>query len=70
MLDIKNNLNKRICDCEKDATNEQTYFEYIIDCTECIWNIKLSDKDKEDIRNKTNEELNDILEEIDWLIVK
>lgn len=70
MLDLKNNLKKRICDCEKNTTNTQTYLEYI------IWGYKyigcpLSKKQIKDIYTKaSNEELNNILEEIDYLIYK
>ena len=70
MLDLKNNLNKRICDCEENAENTETYLEYI------IWGHKhiecpLSEKQIEYIRNDaSNEELNDILEEIDYLVTK
>ena len=30
MLNIKDNLDKRICDCEEKATNKETYREFII----------------------------------------
>lgn len=69
MLDLKNNLNKRICDCE-EAENTETYLEYIIWGYEYI-NCPLSKKQIEYICNDaSNEELNDILEEIDYLVTK
>ena len=70
MLDIKNNLHKPIKDCEENSTNEMTYLEYIIYGYSVI-NCHLSDKRIEHLCYKaTNEELNDVLDEIDWLIEK
>lgn len=69
MLDLKNNLNKRICDCETSDTTE-TYLEYIIWGYEYI-GCPLSEKEIEHLKNNaSNEELNNVLEEVDWLVTK
>lgn len=70
MLNIKDNLHKPIKDCEENAKNEMTYLEYII-YGHAVINSPLNDKQIEYLMWKaTNEELNEWLEEIDWLIDK
>lgn len=70
MLDLKNNLRKRICDCEPNATNTQTYLEYIIESCELLFSDKLSEEDIKNIERKTNEELNELLDWLDYLADK
>lgn len=70
MIDLKNNLNKRICDCEEGSKNTETYLEYIIWGYKYI-NCPLSEKQIKYICNDaSNEELNNVLEEIDYLVTK
>lgn len=70
MLDLRNNLYKRICDCEEGSENTETYLEFIlwgyeyIGCPlnyKQIWHL---------INEASNEELNNVLEEIDDLVTK
>ncbi len=65
----KSQLDKRICDCEKGATNTQTYREFIetgykeLGCPLCsLNNLKLD--------SKSELELNEMIEELDWLLDK
>ena len=70
MLDLKNNLNKKICECEESSENTETYLEYIIEGYKYI-GCPLNEKQIEHLKNKaSNEELNDVLEEIDYLVTK
>lgn len=70
MLDLKNNLYKRICDCEEGSKNTETYLEFILWGYEYI-GCPLNEEQIEYLKNKaSNEELNDVLEEIDYLVTK
>lgn len=70
MLNLKDNLEKRICDCEEGAENTQTYLEFIIEGYKSI-ECDLSKEKIEYLKTEaSNEELNDVLEEIDWLLSK
>lgn len=66
---IKDNLDRRICDCLEGSTNTMTYREFII----YGWNEVNSPMFEHEIKaldNKTNEELNEMVEELDWLLSK
>lgn len=65
MLDIKCNLDKRICDCEVGAENTETYREFIINGY-----AELGCDLNENLDEKTNRELNDMVDELDWLLSK
>ena len=69
MENIKENLDNRICDCVEAATNTETWREFIINGWEEL-NMPLTEKEKAALDNKTNEELNDIVDELDWLLDK
>lgn len=70
MIDIKSHLHERICDTEEGAENEWTWAEYIIWGYAAI-NDSISIEFIEHILFKaTNEELNDMVEELDWLLDK
>ena len=69
MENIKENLDNKICDCLENATNTETYREFIINGWKAL-GCDLSEKEIYDLSNKTNEELNDIVEELDWLLSK
>lgn len=65
-LDIKNNLDNRICDVETDAINKQTYREYII---EGIKEFKFVDDENvdEQLNELDNDNLNKLVDFIDYL---
>lgn len=70
LMDIKGHLHERICDTEEGATNEMTWAEYII-----YGIVNLNDVIHSRIVNHilfdaTNEELNDLLKEVDYLLGK
>ena len=69
MLDIKNNLDNRICDCEEGATNTETYREFIVNGYKSL-GCDLSDKQKKELDYLTNEDLNEYVDELDWLLEK
>lgn len=70
LLPLKENLNKPIKDCEPDSDNGETYLEFIIWGYESI-GCPLSKKQIEYLKtDATNEELNDVLDEIDYLVSK
>lgn len=69
MENIKENLDNKICDCLENATNTETYREFIINGWKEL-GCDLSEKEINDLSNKTNEELNDIVDELDWLLSK
>ena len=69
MLNIKNNLDKRICDCLDNATNTQKHREFIIHGCEEL-NMPLDDKEIQSIDLVSNEELNHMIEELNWLLSK
>ena len=74
----REDLDKRICDVEPNSTNTQTYREYI------DWGyrfLEIGDFVNEpneralyertaDLDTKTDRELTDIIEELDWLLEK
>lgn len=66
---IKENFDKRICDCLEGATNTETYREFIINGWKEL-NMPLSDKEIKHLDKATNEELNNIIDELDWLLDK
>ena len=69
MTNIKENLDKRICDCLDNATNTQTYREFIIDGWKEL-NMPLNDKEIQSLDLVSNEELNHMVEELNWLLSK
>lgn len=54
-MNIKNNLDNRICDCEPDAENTETYRGYIINT------FKTLGMEEPNLDNYTNEELKQCL---------
>lgn len=74
----REDLDKRICDVEPNATNTQTYREFIdwgyrflkIGDFADVLNEKTLYERTADLDIKTDEELTDILEELDWLLEK
>lgn len=74
----REDLDKRICDVEPNATNTQTYREYI------DWGYRfleigdfVNELDEKtlyertaDLDTKTDKDLTDIIEELDWLLEK
>lgn len=69
MEEIKANLDKRICDCLEGSTNTETYREFILNGYKFI-GCPLSKREEKHLDKATNEELNDIVEELDWLLDK
>ena len=69
MTNIKENLDKRICDCLDNATNTQTYREFIIDGWKEL-NMPLDDTESQSLDLVSNEELNHMVEELNWLLSK
>lgn len=69
MEEIKGNLDNRICDCLEDATNTETYRQFIISGYKEI-GCALSEQQEKRLDKATNKELNDIVEELDWLLSK
>lgn len=70
MLNIKDNLHKSIKECEDGAENEMTYLEFIIYGYACL-NTPLTENQIYHIAfEANNEELNDILEDLDYLCDK
>lgn len=65
-LDIKNNLDNRICDVETEAINKQTYREYIV---EGIREFKFVDDENvdEQLNELDNNMLNKLVDFIDYL---
>ena len=66
LLEIKTNLDKRICDVEEGAVNEDTYRDFLKNGWESLGFIVTD----EDLDSMCNEELNANLEELDWLLSK
>ena len=66
---IKDNLDNRICDCLENATNTETYREFIVNGYKYL-GCDLSEEDINDLSNKTNKELNGIVYELNWLLNK
>lgn len=69
MTNIKENLDKRICDCQDNATNIQTYREFIINGWEEL-NMPLDDKEIQSLDTISNEYLNNMVDELNWLLSK
>lgn len=69
MENIKDNLDRRICDCLEGATNTETYKEFIVNGWEYL-GCNMTEEEIASLYNKTNEELNDIVDELDWLLDK
>lgn len=63
----KADLNKRICDVEPGATNTETYREFIFSASQEIWGISF---DFLDFEHMSDEEINDLIEELDYLLEK
>ena len=63
----KADLDKRICDVEHGATNTETYREFIINAMHELYgdDVRISDID-----SKTEEELNDWIDDLDYLLGK
>jgi len=69
MENIKDNLDNRICDCLEGATNTETYKEFLINGWAEI-GCPLSEKEITSLDEMSNEKLNDMIEELDWLLDK
>ena len=69
MENIKDNLDRRICDCLEGATNTETYKEFIVNGWKELGDT-LTEKEIAKLYTKTNEELNFIVDELDWLLSK
>lgn len=70
MLNIKDNLDKRICDCEEKTTNKETYREFIINGYRCLNGEDVPLHFSANLDKMTNMELNEIVDELDWLLEK
>ncbi len=74
----KEDLDKRICDVEPNSTNTQTYREYIdwgyrfLEIGDFVneSNEKTLYERTADLDVKTDKDLTDIIEELDWLLEK
>lgn len=74
----REDLDKRICDVEPNSTNTQTYREYIdwgyrfLEIGDFVneLNEKTLYERTADLDTKTDRELTDIIEELDWLLEK
>lgn len=70
MIDIKSHLHERICDTEEGSENQLTWAEHIISGYAYL-NDRISSAFIDHILfEATNEELNDMIEELDWLMYK
>ena len=69
MEQIKGNLDKRICDCLDGATNTETYREFIINGYKEI-GCGLTKEKIDHLDNASNDELNKIVDELDYLLEK
>lgn len=69
MENIKDNLDNRICDCLDNATNTETYKEFIINAWKYLGN-PMTEEEIVNLYYKSNEELNEIVEELDNLLWK
>lgn len=69
MENIKDNLDRRICDCLEGATNTETYREFIVNGFKDL-GCNLSEKEIADLDTMSNEGLNKMVEELDWLLNK
>ena len=75
----REDLDRRICDVEPNSTNTQTYREYIDwgyrfleigDFVNELINGKTLYERTADLDVKTDKDLTDIIEELDWLLEK
>lgn len=74
----REDLDKRICDVEPNATNTQTYREFIDWGYRFLKIRDFADESNEktlyertaDLDTKTDKDLTDIIEELDWLLEK
>jgi hypothetical protein len=62
-------LDKRICDCEPDMTNPQTYRQWIQEAYETIYGVVYSDQY---LNSLTDEQITGLMnnEELEWLLLK
>lgn len=70
LRDIKRHLHERICDTEEGATNEMTWAEYVIYAIVNLNDVIHARVVNHILFDATNEELNDFLEEVDYLLGK
>lgn len=61
---LKSQLDQRICDCEEDATNTQTFREFIVLAESDIYGIH------SDLDAMSDDELNEYLDDLDYLMEK
>ena len=66
----KGSLDKRICDCEEKATNKETYREFIINGYRYLNGENVPLHFSANLDKMTNMELNEIVDELDWLLEK
>lgn len=64
----REDLDKRICDVEKEATNTETYREFIKGGSKELYGCDVVSDEKLD--NASDEELTDMIEELNWLLWK
>ena len=69
MRDIKNNLHKQIKDCEPDSNEECTYLEVLIYAATYGGDVVSSDYIDE-LLATSNERLNELMDEAEWLLGK
>lgn len=70
MEDIKAHLHERICDTVEGAENEWTWAEYIIWGYAALNDVISLESIEHILFKATNEELNIMIEELDWLLSK
>lgn len=61
---IKEDFDKRICDCEPNATNTETYREFLVNSIHHFYGLEAIIPNFD---NMSEEELNDRIDEMDWL---
>ena len=67
-MNYKNLLFQKICDCEENATNEETYFEFIFNSYKYMNNEPLAGEEVDWLINEaTSEEIEEIIDELDYL---
>ena len=66
----KYQLDMRICDCEPGATNTQTYREFILEGYKYLGLYLGQSLDPLKLDERNEDELNEIIEEVDWLLDK
>ena len=70
MIDIKEHLHERICDTEEGAVNELTWAEHIINGYAYLNGTISYTFIQHILYEAANEELNEMIEELDWLMGK